>query len=129
MKIMRYNVMRLGLLGICFVVATAVGMPSTSIAEAGREGEVTEVMTYAVAPGKDKGFEEARSAMFSFLKTQPGFGSVTSRQDLKNPSVHVDISVWATRAHYQAASAALPEKLRVAFMGTVSEWKYFGLTQ
>lgn len=101
----------------------------TGLAEVGHERAVTEVMTYVAAPGKDKAFEEARSAMFSFLKTQPGFVSVNSRQDLKDSRVHVDISVWASQAQYQAASAALPETLRGAFMGTVSEWKYFGLTQ
>ena len=90
---------------------------------------MTEVMTYGVVPGKEKAFEEARGGMFSFLKTQPGFVSVTSWQDVKDPKVHVDLSVWASRAQYNAASTALPEKLRSAFMGAVSEWKYFGLVQ
>lgn len=129
MKRIGINVLRAGAMGAWLLVAVVGGMPAVSAAETVREGEVTEVMTYVVAPGKEKAFDEARAAMFSFLKTQPGFVSVTGRQDLKDLKVHVDQSVWATRAQYTAASAALPEKLRSTFMGTVSEWKYFGLTQ
>lgn len=114
----------------CLVLfMAALGSPSSGGAQTLRDGEVAEVMTYVTAPGKERAFEEARSAMFRFLKTQSGFVSVTGRQDLKDPKVHVDLSVWASRAQYNAASSALPEKLRSAFMGTVSEWKYFGLVQ
>lgn len=123
------NVLRAGAMGTWLLAAAILGMPPVSDAEIVREGAVTKIMTYVVAPGKEKAFEEARSAMFSFLKTQPGFVSVTGRQDLKDAKVRIDLSVWATRTQYNAADAALPETLRSAFMGAVSEWKYIGLTQ
>ena len=129
MKRIGVNVLRAGIMGTWLLAAAVLGMPPVAGAETVREGSVTEIMAYVAAPGKEKVFEEARAAMFSFLKTQPGFVSVTGRQDLKDAKVRVDLSVWATRTQYNAASAALPETLRSAFMGTVSEWKYFGLTQ
>lgn len=129
MKRIGINVLRAGAMGTWLLAAAVLGMPPVSGAETVREGAVTEIMAYVAAQGKEKAFEEARAAMVSFLKTQPGFVSVTGRQDLKDAKVHVDLSVWATRTQYNAASAALPETLRSAFMGTVSEWKYIGLTQ
>lgn len=129
MKTVGINLLRAGAMGTWLLAAVVVGIPPASGAETAREGAVTEIMTHVAAAGKEQVFEEARAAMFGFLKTQPGFVSVTSRQDLKDPKVHVNMSVWATRTQYSAASAALPEKLRSAFMGTVAEWKYFGLTQ
>ena len=87
-----------------------------------------ELMVYTVSPHDTTPFTKARASMFAFLAKQDGFISVESRRDGKDPSVVVDISIWATEADYKAAGAALPEALRHAFMENVSEWKYFGLT-
>ncbi len=111
-------------MALCLTVLTAC---ATQPGGGHTEGQVVEVMTYAVKPEKARQHDEAWSALFAFLKKQPGFVSVASRKDLKDPQVHVDYSVWASREQYEAAGAALPDALRSSFMGTVGEWKYFGL--
>ncbi|CBK41849.1 exported protein of unknown function [Nitrospira defluvii] len=127
MSMSRRAMLNAGML-LCLGMLTACAtQPGVGHAAPAREGEVVEVMAYAVKPGMERQFEEARSAMFTFLKKQPGFVSVASRKDLKDPKIQVDSSVWASREQYAAAGAALPDSLRSSFMGTVGEWKYFGL--
>lgn len=129
MKRYHYMLRRAGML-LCLVLLSAVLLsPSLGSAAPTGEADVFEVMAYVVAPGKEKQFEEAWSAMFHVLKKQSGFVSVERRQDLKEPKLHVDYSKWASRAQYEAAGAVLPDQLRSTFMGTVGEWKYFGLTR
>ena len=129
MNRLRRMVCHVGVLSWLAVLSVGMMVSGCATSAPGREGDVVEVMAYAVAPGKDKQFEEAWSAMFTFLRAQPGFVSVRSRQDMKDSKIRVDYSAWASRAQYEAAGAALPERLRSTFMGTVAEWKYFGLTR
>ena len=127
MSMSRRAMLNAGML-LCLAMLTACATQArVGHAASPRAGEVAEVMMYAVKPAGERQFEEARSAMFTFLKQQPGFLSVTSWKDLKDPQVHVVYSVWASREQYEAAGAALPDSLRSSFMGTVGEWKYFGL--
>lgn len=111
------------------VLSAVMTVSGCATSMSGREGDVVEVMTYTVVPGKQKQFEEAWSEMFTFLRGRPGFVSVRSLRDLKDPNLHVDYSIWTSRTQYEAAGAALPERFRSTFMGTVAEWKYFGLTR
>ena len=88
---------------------------------------VVELMVYTVSAGDTAQFIKARTAMFAYLERRDGFIAAESRRDPKDPSVVVDISIWATEADHTAAGAAMPQAIRNAFMENVSEWKYFGV--
>ena len=111
-------------LAMAAVLAFTLAAPVLGKAEA---EPVVELMVYTVSPGHTAQFIKARTAMFAYLERRDGFISAKSRRDPKDPSVVVDISTWATEADHTAAGAAMPEAIRNAFMGHVSEWKYFGV--